>query len=541
MSILPYETTTYLEGLMNDRQFLQMMDPRWRMIYPAPFFDPLAMQQIADPKIMIQWSRFFYSWQPVVNAAINKMVSYPITDFVFDTKDANLKKNYEEALDTINLRQVMVNAGLDYFVCGNSFTSVLMPFKRMLKCPVCQYTGSVSTTKIQPSHTGITAICSGCGTKMTPIIEDTATQNLADMRIITWNPLNMDLEYDEILNTYDYYFNLPNQIKQGIIKGEKKYFESYPQYFIDAAYQKKMLKLYSTKILHMRRPNHSAAYNKGWGEPLVNPSMKYLFYLMILMRAQESLAIDQILPWNILSPEPNAGTDPATDYDLGSWKASVSQEHEKWRNNPLHKSIMPIPLRHQFIGAQGKSLMLSPEMQEAVNQALAGMGVPNEFVYGGLSWSGANVSLRMLENQFINYRTTMQRLINHVVREISIYCDYPYINVRMQNFKMADDVAQKDILLKMVDGKIISKRTAAAELFNYIDFDAEQKTIEEETLKDIKLQAEVAKATDAAAAEQMRRQVANGTVPPGGMADGQAHGDNPEQRPPRSEGGNAQI
>lgn len=535
MAMLPYDMGSYMEGVMNDRQYLQMVDARWRMIYPAPFFDPLAMQQIADPKIMIQWSRFFYSWHPIVNAAINKMVSYPITDFIFDTADSQVKKNYEEAFNILNMKEVLLKAGLDYFVCGNFFTSILMPFKRMLVCTKCGYSGSVSTTRIQPSATGITAICSSCGEKMNPRVEDTSTQDLTSMRVITWNPLNMDLEYDEIMNTYDYYYNLPNQIKQGIIKGERKYFETYPQYFIDAAYQKKMLKLYPTKMLHMKRPVHSAMYNKGWGEPLTTPAMKYLFHLMILLRAQDALAIDQILPWNIFSPTPTAGTDPATDYDLGSWRSQVNQEHEKWKNNPMHKSIMPIPVTHQMIGGQGKALMLTPEIQEITNQILAGMGVPNEFVYGGLTWSGSNVSLRMLENQFINYRSTMQRLIDHVVKEISIYCGYPYIDVRLQNFKMADDIAQKELLLKLVDSKIISKRTATAELFNYMDYDKELEQVAKEALQDVKMQADIGKASDAAMAEQMRRQMASG------ISAGPTHGDNPEQKPPRAEGGNAQI
>lgn len=526
----------YLEGVMNDRQYLQMIDARWRMIYPAPFFDPLAMQQIADPKIMIQWSRFFYSWNPIVAGAINKMVTYPITDFIFDTKDPLVKRNYEEAFETLKVSELMIKAGLDYFISGNFFASALMPFKRMLICPECGYSASVETTKIRPSSTGLTAVCTKCGSAIRPKVEDTPTQFLGDMKIITWNPLNVDLDYDEIMDTYDYFFNLPNQIKNGIIKGEKKYFAKYPQYFIDAAYSRKMLKIYPDKIVHMRRPNHSAVYNKGWGEPLITPCLKHLFHLMLLLRAQDALAVDQILPWNIFSPSATAGTDPAEDFDLGSWKEMVKREHEQWKNNPMHKSIMPIPIQHLMIGGQGKMLMLTPEMEEDINQILAGMGVPREFLYGGLSWSGSNVSLRMLENQFINYRTTMQRLIDYIVRQISSYFGYPYIKVRMQNFKMADDIAQKELLLKSVEAKVISKRTMAMELFNQIDYDEEQKRIKDEAMADLALQAEVSKASDAAMAEQMRRQQASGV-----LATAPEHGDNPEQKPPRAEGGNKQI
>jgi len=78
----------------------------------------------------------------------------------------------------------------------------------------------------------------------------------------------------------------------------------YPEYFIDAVHQNKMIKLFPDKMLHLKRTNHSAAIFKGWGQPLTSPVLKYLFHLLVLMRAQDALAIDQILPWTLLSPAP---------------------------------------------------------------------------------------------------------------------------------------------------------------------------------------------------------------------------------------------
>ena len=46
---------------LNNPTFRYMMsDSRWRMLYPAPYFDPIAMQTLMDPKIMIHWGRYMY-------------------------------------------------------------------------------------------------------------------------------------------------------------------------------------------------------------------------------------------------------------------------------------------------------------------------------------------------------------------------------------------------------------------------------------------------------------------------------------------------
>lgn len=523
------ETGTYL----SDVQYINMMDLRWRMIYPAPFFDPIAMQTLADPKILIMWGRFFYDWHPLVHAAVNKMVSYPITDFIYDTNDSKIRANYEAVFKKLNVRDIMIRAGLDYYVCGNAFLSLIMPFTRLFKCPNCGHTSTAKTVAFKSTATKLQITCPSCGKDVEPTITDINTQNIEDMHAILWNPMNMQLDYDEIIDSTDYYYSLPEQIKAGILKGERKYMEKYPSYFIKAAHKNKQIKFYSDKLLHIKRSTHSASYHKGFGEPITTAVLKQLFHLMLLMRAQDALAIDQILPWNILSPSANSGIDPAGETDLGNWKNQVRKEYEEWKKNPMRKSFFPFPINAQMIGAQGKALMLTPEMDAVGNQILAGMGVPQEFVYGGLQWSGANVSLRMLENQFINYRTMMQRLLDWIVESISTYFGYPAINIRMQDFKMADDVQQKNIVMNLAQSDIISKATMLKEVMPELNYEKEQETIKKEQLDKLKLNADI-----------QRSQQASGLVDPQMMGPSNAstavkQSNNPEQRPPRGPG--AQI
>lgn len=522
----------------NSQYKLMTQDARWRMLYPAPYFDPIAMQTLMDPKIMMLWGRYFYDWHPIIHAAINKMVSYPITEFIFDTTEEETIKKYKEIFAAIDLKGILIKMGLDYFVSGNSYFSLLMPFKRMLECPHCRTSIAASEGKFKLRQKSIIIDCPTCKKSVAAEIKDVTTKEISAIRPILWDPLNMKVNYDETMGMSEYFYSLPSSLTTGIDQGNINLWSTYPLYLINAAQSRKYVKLYNKKVFHLKRETHSSAYNKGYGQPIISPVLKYLFHLLILLRAQDALAIDQILPWTIISPSSNGAIDPAGDLNLGQFSGALETEYKHWKANPLRKSIMPVPVNAQILGAQGKALMLTNEIQEITNQILAGMSVPNEFVYGGLQWSGANVSLRMLENQFINYRTMMQEVIDYIIDECHTYFDIPKIKVRMQPFKMADDIAQKDLLLRLVEAGVLSKHTALKELFPHLEYEQEQKYLNEEEKDEMEKQVQ-------RSVVQNNVQRAYGIMTPmpddGTNVGGQQHGDLPEQRPPRAEGGNQQV
>jgi hypothetical protein len=522
----------------NSQYKLMTQDARWRMLYPAPYFDPIAMQTLMDPKIMMLWGRYFYDWHPIIHAAINKMVSYPITEFIFDTTEEETIKKYKEIFTAIDLKGILIKMGLDYFVSGNSYFSLLMPFKRMLECPHCRTSIAASEGKFKLRQKSIIIDCPTCKKSVVAEIKDVTTKEISAIRPILWDPLNMKVNYDETLGMSEYFYSLPSSLTTGIDQGNIHLWATYPLYLINAAQSRKYVKLYNKKVFHLKRETHSSAYNKGYGQPIISPVLKYLFHLLILLRAQDALAIDQILPWTIISPSSNGAIDPAGDLNLGQFSGALETEYKQWKANPLRKSIMPVPVNAQILGAQGKALMLTNEIQEITNQILAGMSVPNEFVYGGLQWSGANVSLRMLENQFINYRTMMQEVIDYIIDECHTYFDIPKIKVRMQPFKMADDIAQKDLLLRLVEAGVLSKHTALKELFPHLEYEQEQKYLNEEEKDEMEKQVQ-----RSVVQNNVQRSYGIMTPMPNNGIDmgGQQHGDLPEQRPPRAEGGNQQV
>jgi hypothetical protein len=118
-------------------------------------------------------------------------------------------------------------------------------------------------------------------------------------------------------------------------------------------------------------------------------------------------------------------------------------------------------------------MMLQGELDFMSKSIIGGMGIPQEFVYGGLTWSGSSVSLRTLENEFLHHRSQLLELCYWIKDRTRVYLGLPNINsMRFLDFKMADDVQRLSQIIGLEAAGKISTSTLMTEL-GY-DFETEQ-------------------------------------------------------------------
>jgi hypothetical protein len=130
--------------------------------------------------------------------------------------------------------------------------------------------------------------------------------------------------------------------------------------------------------------------------------------------------------------------------------------------------------------------MLTQEIRAWSEHIIAGMGCPQEFVFGGLTWSGSSVSLRMLENQFLNYRDMQEQFLKYfLIPNVARFMGWREISVHMTAFRMADDVQAKQLLLQLNQLRKVSDKTLLAE-FNR-DSLGELKLMEQELRRTLDL------------------------------------------------------
>jgi len=428
--------------------------------YPSPFFDIAHTYLPSTFKSMLRWCRYYFMTNPLINVVCYKMAEYPITDWVFDTDNEQLRKKWDHLFTTIlNFKKYEIEAGLDYNAYGNSFTSISFPFRKMLKCKGCKRSVPADKQKYIFRDFKFEGECYTCGHSGAFDVYDHYIRSVKDIRLIRWNPEYITIEHNEATGETRYYYTIAPMMQNDIRMGKRHIVENIPQVFIEALRNNKALLFSRDNLFHMKRPT-IAQKDKGWGMPMILPVLKDTFYLQILRKAQEAIAIEHIVPMRVLYPQTSSNSaDVYSTVNLTQWRDKIEQEVLRWRLDNNYIPILPIPVGMQTVGGDGRALMLSQEYRVWAEHIVAGMGVPVEFIFGGLQYSASNVSLRILENHFLTERSQRKQLIcDFLMPNIAAYLGWETVPVHPTKFKMADDLQRSAFYLQLnQSGKICDK------------------------------------------------------------------------------------
>lgn len=434
--------------------------------YPHPFFDQGQAYLPTSYKNLFHWCRYYFLTNPAINATISKMAEYPVTPILFKTDSEPLRKKYEAISKQLQLKSFRVEVGLDYFTYGNAFVSILFPFKKFLVCSQCktQHLISDKNTKFKWVSGKYQLTCNHCDHIGFSKPVDHYMKSLREIKLIRWDPERIDVKFNEITGKTTYFYTLPKAIVNRIRMGNKADLKDLPCVFIDAALKNKKVIFSSDNMYHFKRPT-LAQKSMGLGTPLIMPVLKDLHYLGVLRRSQEAVAQEHIVPLRIMFPQQNGAADPYTAINLGEWKKEVEQQISRWKIDPNRIPIMPMPIGTQTIGGQGRALILHQEYRIWSEQIIAGMGVPPEFVFGGVQYSGTNLTMFQLHNKFLSYIEDLKELIfDYILEKIASFMGYPKIEGDFRPFKMADDLQRTMLYFQLVQGQKLSDRTLLEDL-----------------------------------------------------------------------------
>jgi len=434
--------------------------------YPSPFFDVAHTYLPATVKQLFRWCRYYFLTNPLINATVFKLSEYPVTDIIIDHESSEVKKRWTEYFqDHLRYRAFQIEAGLDYHCYGNGCVSLGFPFKKYLYCKQCNFRDEAAKIRSQWIFTNFQfrLTCPRCGYVGDSLAQDVYYKNASGIKTIRWNPEDIEITYNDITGDYTYFYTIPAVVRNDVVIGRKDIVEGVPQVFIQAMREQKGVIFSKDNFFHMRRPT-LATQDRGWGTPLLLPVLKDTFYLQVMKKAQEAVLLEHIVPLRVLFPQAGSGSaDPYTTINLVDWRDQIAAEIARWRYDNNYIPILPLPVGQQTIGGDGRALLLTSEIQQWSEQIMVGMGVPREFLMGGMSYAGTNVSMRMMENVFLGYILRQRALAKFIMKQVAAYLDWPEVNIRFKPFKMADDLQRKSYLFQLNQANKVSDTTLLAD------------------------------------------------------------------------------
>lgn len=443
--------------------------------YPNQFFD--LSQQYMPPTIkeLFRWCTFYYYNSPLIGASVRKLSRYPITDLIFEDEHESTRQLWDKIFNRyLKIKDRLMEVNLDNYAYGNCFVSLHMPFTRFLSCRQCRFTAPIRQWDwaFRGAVYSYTGKCARCKADGDVAVKDVPHKDLRGVKLIRWNPENMQLKFNEYTGRYIYMYQVPLKLKNAIMRGDKDILEDIPLIVLEAVKKRRMIRFNPDNIKHLKATT-LAEQDQGWGKPLILNVLKDMYYFYTLRRAQEAIALEHIVPFDILYPLPNGQQDPYMHTDLGSWRSKIESLIKRHRRDPNFKGVMPIPIGFGRLGGDGKALLLSPEMNYITQTVVGGLGLPQEFLFGGLNFTGSSVSLRTLENDFIQNRSQLIDLCEWIKDRLRAWMPLPHLkSVRFSDFRMADDIQRNQQVIGLNAQGKVSDQTMLTEL----GFDYDQET-----------------------------------------------------------------
>ena len=466
-----------------------------------------------------------------INAGIRKIAEYPVTEpeiYAESEKDAELIKDL--FTNTYQVRREITKALYNLFVYGNSFVTFTTPFERMARCTETRAEYNVSKLpdfyyEGMDEKTGELMIrhhCPMSGKEVTSVLFDRGSSDLKKCVIVHWDPKRIDINHNPTNKRSEYYYEVHPQLKRKIEAGDRHTIATMSLGILKTVAKQTKFLFDADQIFHMKMDSPTGIENgTGWGIPILFSAMETYMYMSTIRKGNQSVALERVDAFRMVYPQttgpmqgPGSGIAALSQ---SKWLRSIKKSYEKWRQFDRNQVFFsPVPAGVSQVGGDARPLLLSQEVQAAESALLGILGIPKEFVYGGMSYGpGSGAVIRQLENQLIAHTSQASGLLQWIANKIVAYRGMKQVTARMGKFKLQDDMQQKTMAFQMHQAGQLSNTT----FMRMMDYDAkeEQKLIYEERIdaqqKEMKFQKEVQSMQDSLA-EQAALQEAQG----GGMA-----------------------
>ncbi len=436
-------------------------------VYPHQFFDPSSDWIPHTVKELYRWCRYFFLTNATIGPIIRKKAAYVITQIIYGTTNPNVRHIYKALLEkTLKIKEFEYKMLLDLEVYGNAYCSVIYPFERYLVCPHCKYENLLRSIKWEFTGHDFMGTCKSCKGHTTMAVKDKPIRNRSRVRLRRWFPKYVDVRKNPLTGKTVHILRIPKWLKTRLRdpKVNRVYVEDTPKEFLEAMKKNKNIEFDPDNLYHMTNDSVSQE-DDSFGIPAILNVIKDAWLAQTYRRAQEAIALDHVLPMTMLTPAPAAGgMSPHQMTDLRSWQGKISNYISRWRRDQNSIFTIPFPMQVNQIRGDAQALNVHNDINLVRQQVAGGLDVPSDFIYGGLTWSGANVSLRVLENLLINRLEGLNNFLEWLVPRLRRFFGLPIIKLHHKDFKMADDIQQKQIALGLRQTNTISDQTTIEEL-----------------------------------------------------------------------------
>ena len=462
--------------------------------FPDPFCDVASLSMPESIQTALRWCEYIMNANGPYRQAVDRVVSYFITDIeVHDLGENTVGREEKEKFrtfldDTIGIKNVLHTVALDYLTYGNSFTSLLIPFRRYLSCKGCGL--EMPLNKVVNSEQcafkwadfNFHATCPHCKKTGAWRHIDRRSGDNAGIIVKRWSPHEIDLLWDPYSTECQYIWKIPEDYRNLIKAGHLHYLEHASWEVIQAIKDGKDLMFDKGVIFHLREDALAGMRNRGWGISRILTNFRQAWYYQILQRYNEAIALDYVVPFRVITPQPKGGDsssgDPVHTINLSSFSSRVQAMLRARRSDPARWNVLPFPVNYQALGGDASQLAPKELLEQGLDTLLKCIGMPVELFNGTLTFQAAPAALRLFEANWAHLPHNLNRFLNGLADNISRTMSWEPVAVQLTRVTHADDLNRQMAKLQLMQGQQISKTTGLSSVG--LDYEEETKRMLEE-------------------------------------------------------------
>jgi len=509
--------------------------------FPDPFLDVSSLAVPGTMRNALYWCEYIYSIFGTYRMAMERIISYFLTDVEIRNVSDDEKKKWDGFLDdTLDIMTVLQNLLRDRMCYGNSFSSVIVPFKRFLGCPKC---GAHYPLKVVMENAAFgfafnmpdfTATCPQCkvggGYRGKWRIDDKADDEETKIKVKRWNPHEIELLHDPYTHECHYLWRIPEEYKRAVRQGNLFHLERVPKQVLDAIHKNQLFRFNDDTIYHMKEPTLAGVLNRGWGIPRIISNFRQIWYVQVLHRFNEAIALDYVIPFRLITPGARQGSsstggiaqDPLMMYNGGDFRGQVQSMIKRRRRDPASWQVLPFPVNYQMLGAEANQLAPRELMDQGMETLLNDAGTPVELYKGSLQLQTAPVALRLFESTWHHLVHDCNSALQWIVKQVGQILSWETVDAILKRVTIADDMQKQMSALQLMMSQQLSG-TSALSALGY-DWIQEQKQMAEESRTQSEIQSRTQEEMEQAGFAQ---QIAKGQPPAQGGGSAGAGGGPP--------------
>lgn len=490
-------TAADLRNVPNSERFVDPFVTTSSQYIPQQFNDLLDM------------CRYLAAQFPSYTQTAKRTVSHFLTELQFygEDGDADERKETEEyVVNTLKIMEALQQAGMEYFIMGNSFVRMYHPFDRYL---VDSRDGHYAEYNVNQFGEDAT-FCLGemayevpdprqadlpveARRKVKLAFRDRTCRAADRVKITFIDPKRMILRKNHVSGRMEYIWRIDEFFVEDVRQGQKIWqINDTPMSILKAIRDNEDYRFDEGSIFHMANTFLSGVSYNGWGIPGILLNYHSIHQTAVYRSINEHVGLDYLLPVRVLTPAPTgqgAGSDAATSMNLGPWTQSAQAMIRNKRKDPTAMHVFPFPLQYQELGGNGKALAPVELIRYANDQMLEDFGFPAELHHMSLQAGEVPTAIRMFQANFIQLQHLLSNLVQWVVSDVLSFMGRPNIKVKLAAPTMADDLERRHVMLQLAAGGEVSRQLA----YRLFGVDDATEEIRRRTKEDLEIQRMQAK------------------------------------------------